>query len=242
MKANLLFPLLALLICLSSCNGYRHANFNRQKYTDLKTRTTDETQTQFSTVKTYETISTSIDEKIETGNHPEQFLIAENDNQIETERTEKSTIEYQTAQSKLMASPATERPERTFKDRTTAYEKQIHLVNHQTDTDEKKLANFHLLFQIGLMLFIISLLLFAMAWFSASFGMMVLCLVGADLTILSVWIISFVLIGMGKKISKSERDDRFKLEYILAWFTACAGPFVALGVIVLGFIIVLIHF
>jgi hypothetical protein len=92
------------------------------------------------------------------------------------------------------------------------------------------------------MLFILSALLFAMSWFAASFGMMILCLIAADCTILAVWIISFVLINMGKKIAKTDRNKRFKIEYGLAWFTACAGPLVGLGIIILGFLIVLNHF
>ena len=123
-----------------------------------------------------------------------------------------------------------------------ANERAIISTNTMENSNQKDLANFHLLFQIGLMLFILSVLLFAMSWFAASFGMMILCLIAADCAILAVWIISFVLINMGKKIEKTDRDKRFKIEYGLAWFTACAGPLVGLGIIILGFLIVLNHF
>lgn len=229
------------ILVFSSCANLKHANFNRQKFTDLKTRSAQTDPGRSETITT-EISSPGAEVFIEKNEPDEQIVNEEIVSFSENSTQQETTEQFTAAQNYVQDDPGHDNTEIVTENNLANTEQELYSNNQQSETDETNQANFHLLFQIGLMLLILSVLLFAMSWFAASFGMMILCLIAADATILAVWIISFVLIGMGKKIAKTDRDDRFKIEYGLAWFTACVGPIVALGVIILGFIIVLNHF
>lgn len=92
---------------------------------------------------------------------------------------------------------------------------------------------FDLIFQIGLALFILTVLLYLMAIFAESSLMLFFSLGMASIGILIVWILSYVLVSMASQIKEPHRNTGFKVEFALAAIVAAIGTAVVAGIAIL---------
>ncbi len=218
---------LVLIILLSSCAKLKHANFNRQKFTDLKTRAVKDDDCTTKN-KSFETASTPVDQRAIEEEPNESALKTKDESTNETSLQNEINTPTQDLENRQTDIQDFKNSEIEVEEPEDENEQAFNSIETALDSQDKDLENFHLLFQIGLMIFLISVLLYAMVIFAGlNYIMLYFCLASASATILATWIISLVLIKRGKKIKQEERTVRFKTEFTLAWIVGIIGSIIA---------------
>ncbi len=206
--------LLIVLCSLQSCVSYRHSNFNRQKFLNLKK--TDVKSPDEGREDVLYTASDPMDsrpDKIPTAVNqadslsPEMVLIAPIGTSFACESKEQPFRFIHQVKRPFVFSASTK-----FKQ-----------ISVEKKSESVAMEDYDNLFRSGAMLFILFALFMVMAFLATSPYMLFICSFTSPILFLASWLIGTFLALRSGKIPESEQGKYFKLKKITAWSIAILG-------------------
>lgn len=225
--------IIAAFLCLTliSCNGFRHHDFSKRKYLDLKNhhkQITTDGESDFTDPVEESALENENPDKPEPKPGTEFSLKPE----VVSEEYNVSTsdnIESAIPVSENASEDNIEVPEYT--------ENRAREVVFPT----KPLEKFDALFQVGFMMVIVGLLLLGMALTASNLAMLLICVVSGIGLLIAAWIISFIAIKTSKSVAPEDKTDGFVVKRGLAYVLNIIGWLVlAINIAFWGFIALLL--
>lgn len=225
MKRKGQIVLLTLLVgIITACGGGR-GGFNKQKYTNLKGKTSYSTES---------TVEAKHDPAVVSFDAEEEIALEQEMTEINVDVTSNEATESTVLRNEIIDELES----------TIQLEKlEIQDLSEEFRDDEpengksESMVKYNEWWNIAILVFILGVLFLAMAIFAVSPLMYYVCLAFGPGLLVASWVLSIYMITLGKKVAPKDRDTSFGLKNTLAWLLAVGGP---LGLLLIGGLILLL--